>query len=121
MGGTRWAIAAVTAMGAALFYLAVGANIVGNAQRHDFLNLYTGATLAHDGDFARLHDPDRQLEIERRLVPDLPALVPFVRPPIYAELLSPLATMSLKRAFWVWVAIQIGILMLCWAWAARKF
>ena len=121
MGGTRWAIAAVTAMGAALFYSAVGANIVGNAQRHDFLNLYTGATLAHDGDFAHLHDPDRQLEIERRLVPDLPALVPFVRPPIYAELLSPLATMSLKRAFWVWVAIQIGILMLCWAWASWKF
>jgi len=121
MGRVSWAIAAVTAMGAALFYSAVGANIVGNAQRHDFLNLYTGATLAHDGDFARLHDPDRQLEIERGLVPDLPALVPFVRPPIYAELLSPLATMSLKRAFWVWVAIQIGILMLCWAWASWKF
>jgi hypothetical protein len=121
MGRTRWAVAVVAAMCAAVFYLAVGANIVGNAQRHDFLNLYTGATLAHQGDFARLHDADRQLAVERSLVPDLPWLVPFVRPPVYAALLSPLAMLSLKHAFWTWVAIQIAILMLCWAWAAWKF
>jgi Glycosyltransferase family 87 len=121
MGRTGWSIAVLTAMGAAVFYAAVGANIVGNAQRHDFLNLYTGATLAHAGDFARLHVPERQLEIERKLVPDLPALVPFVRPPVYAGLLAPLATLSLKRAFWVWVGIQIAILMVCWAWAAWRF
>jgi hypothetical protein len=108
-------------MGAAVFYVAVGANIVGNAQRHDFLNLYTGATLAHEGDFGRLHDADRQFQIERTLVPDLPALVPFVRPPIYADLLAPLASMPLKTAFWVWVAIQIAILMACWGWAAWRF
>ncbi len=121
MGRTGWALAVVAAMSSAVFYLAVGANIVGNAQRHDFLNLYTGATLAHDGDFARLHVPERQFEIERRLVPDLPSLVPFVRPPVYAALLDPLASLSLKRAFWVWVALQIAILMLCWAWAAWRF
>src|SRR5580698_4413185 len=103
MGRVSWAIAVIAAVGAALFYAAIGANIVGNAQRHDFLNLYTGATLAHEGDFARLHDPDRQFAVERTLVPDLPALVPFVRPPIYAVLLSPLASMPLKTAFWVWV------------------
>jgi hypothetical protein len=121
MGRVSWAIAVIAAVGAALFYAAIGANIVGNAQRHDFLNLYTGATLAHEGDFARLHDPDRQFAVERTLVPDLPALVPFVRPPIYAGVLSPLAMMPLKTAFWAWVAIQIAILMACWAWAARKF
>jgi hypothetical protein len=121
MGRVSWAIAVIAAVGAALFYAAIGANIVGNAQRHDFLNLYTGATLAHEGDFARLHDPDRQFAVERTLVPDLPALVPFVRPPVYAGVLSPLAMMPLKTAFWAWVAIQIAILMACWAWAARKF
>jgi hypothetical protein len=121
MGRTRWAIAVVAAMGSAVFYLAVGANIVGNAQRHDFLNLYTGATLAHQGDFARLHDADRQIEVERTLVPDLPWLVPFVRPPVYAGLLSPLATMSLKHAFWAWVALQIAILMVAWSWAGWRF
>ncbi len=108
-------------MSSAVFYSAVGANIVGNAQRHDFLNLYTGATLARQGDFARLHVPERQLEIERTLVPDLPSLVPFVRPPVYAGLLAPLATLSLKRAFWVWVGIQIAILMVCWVWAGWRF
>jgi hypothetical protein len=121
MGRVRWAIAGIAALTAAVFYLAVGANIVGNAQRHDFLNLYTGATLAHEGDFARLDDADRQFEIERKLVPDLPALVPFVRPPVYAAVLAPLATMPLKTAFWVWVVIQVAILMVCWAWAARRF
>ena len=121
MGRVRWSIAVIAAMGLAVFYLAVGANIVGNAQRHDFLNLYAGATLAHEGDFARLHDADRQLAVERSLVPDLTALVPFVRPPIYAGVLAPLAMMSLKTAFWVWVAIQIAILMACWTWAAWRF
>ena len=121
MGRVSWSIAVIAAMCSALFYAAIGANIVGNAQRHDFLNLYTGATLAHEGDFARLHDPDRQFAVEQKLVPGLPALVPFVRPPIYAALLSPLASMPLKTAFWVWVGLQIGILMLCWTWAARKF
>jgi Glycosyltransferase family 87 len=59
--------------------------------------------------------------VERALVPDLPALVPFVRPPVYAAVLSPLASKPLARAFWVWVGLQIVILAICWAWAARRF
>lgn len=117
----RFVTAGLAVSCAAIFYAAVGANIVGTAVRHDFLNLYTGATLARSGDFAHLHDPSRQLEIERALVPDLPSLVPFVRPPIYAAALAPLAAMPLKRAFWAWAAVQIAILMLCWTWAAWKF
>ena len=117
----RWVLAGLAASCAAVFYCAVGANIVGNAQRHDFLNLYTGATLARAGDFAHLHDPARQFEVERALVPDLPALVPFVRPPLYAGAIAWLASMPLARAFWVWVALQVVILMMCWAWAAQRF
>lgn len=121
MAAKRYVVAALAGSCAALFYCAVGSNIVPTAQRHDFLNLYTGATLARAGDFARLHDPARQFAIERALVPDLPAVVPFVRPPVYAAVLAPLAPLPLKTAFWVWVAIQIAILLMCWAWAAWKF
>lgn len=118
---TRHLVAALAALGAAVFYAAVGANIVGMAQRHDFLNLYTGATLAHRGDFAHLDDAARQFEIERSLVPDLPALVPFARPPVYAALLAPLARMPVRAAFWCWVGLQIAVLLACWTWAAWKF
>lgn len=113
--------AGLAAASAIVFYCAAGANIVGNAQRHDFLNLYAGATIARASDFAHLHDADRQFAVERRLVPDLPSLVPFVRPPVYAALLSPLASMPLRRAFWVWIGIQSATLMGCWAWASRRF
>jgi len=117
----RFVTAGLAAVCAAVFYGAVGSQIVPTAQRHDFLNLYTGAILARAGDFRHMHDPARQLEIEREFVPDLPALVPFVRPAVYAKVLEPLAAMPLQRAFWVWVAIQIVILGLCWTWAARRF
>lgn len=118
---SRFIVAGLAAACATVFYCAVGANIVGTAQRHDFLNLYTGATLAHSGDYASLHDPARQFEIERGLVPDLPSVVPFVRPAAYAWVLSPLAKLPLKLAFLVWVAIQAAILLACWGWAAWRF
>lgn len=106
---------------ACVFYGAEGSNIVPTALRHDFLNLYTGAVLAHQGDFKRLHDPARQFEIEKSLVPDLPAVVPFVRAPMYAALLSPLARLPIRPAFACWVALQIAMLLACWWWAARRF
>jgi len=121
MPRVRSIVAVLAAASAAVFYVAVGSNIVGSARKHDFLNLYTGATLAHNGEFARLHDGGRQFEIERSLLPDLPALVPFVRPPIYAGVLSPIARMPIQRAFWVWIGLQSLILAVCWAWAARRF
>lgn len=104
-----------------MFYCAMGSQMVGWAQRHDFLNLYTGATLAHTNDFGRLYDPGRQFEIERCLVPDLPTVVPFVRPPAYAALLEPLATLPLPLAFRIWLAIQIALLLMSWGWAIWKF
>ena len=104
-----------------MFYCGMKLEIAEWAQRHDFLNLYTGATLAHMNDFGRLYDPGQQLEIEHSLVPDLPAVVPFVRPPAYAALLEPLATLPLPIAFRIWLAFQIALLMMSWGWAIWKF
>ena len=107
--------------GCCLLWIGLGSQIVGGARKHDFLNLYTGASLALDGNFARLHDPAVQLERERRYVPELAALVPFVRLHFYAAILAPLALIPFAPAFWVWVAMQTTVLLLCWRWAFERW
>src|SRR5271168_3687871 len=84
-----------------LVWVALGSLIAPGARKHDFLNLYTGASLALDGNFAHMHSPQVQFERERRFVPELKDLVPFVRPPFYALILAPLALLPFGAAFWV--------------------
>jgi len=98
-----------------------GSFVVPAARMHDFLNLYTGASLARDGDFARMHAPEVQLEREREYAPELPELVPFVRPSFYALLLAPLASLPFGTAFWAWLGVQATMLVGTWAWAFRRW
>jgi alpha-1,2-mannosyltransferase len=102
-------------------WVMLGSVIVPGARKHDFLNLYTGASLALEGNFAHLHSPQVQLDRERQFVPALPALVPFVRPPFYALLLGPLALLPFGIAFWIWIALQTALLFGCWAWALFRW
>jgi hypothetical protein len=102
-------------------WIGLGSLITPGAQKHDFLNLYTGASLALEGKFAVLHDIDVQLQRERQFVPSIDALVPFVRPPFYALLLAPLALIPFAAAFWVWIVLQSALLLACWAWGYRRF
>jgi hypothetical protein len=102
-------------------WVALGFVVVPGARYHDFLNLYTGATLARAGQFAKLHDPVTQLSTERALAPRTERLVPFVRPHFYAALLAPMSAMPFERAFVAWVALQTLLLMACWVWAWRRF
>jgi Glycosyltransferase family 87 len=104
-----------------LLWTALGSLIVPGARHHDFLNLYTGASLALDGNFAHIHSPQVQLERERQFVPVLPVLVPFVRPPFYALFLAPLALLPFGVAFWIWLALQSALLFGCWAWACARW
>jgi hypothetical protein len=104
-----------------LLWIALGSQIAPSARKHDFLNLYTGASLALDGNFAHMHSPEVQLERERRFVPALDALVPFVRPPFYALLLAPLALLPFGVAFWFWIGLQSALLFGCWAWAFYRW
>jgi hypothetical protein len=80
-GVPLYAVLAVLAF-CALWTL-LGSILVPGARLHDFLNLYTGAALAHDGVFAGMHAPEVQLGREQEYVPQLKELVPFVRPPFY--------------------------------------
>jgi hypothetical protein len=104
-----------------LIWVGLGSVITPGARKHDFLNLYTGASLALEGNFAHLHSPQVQFDRERQFVPDLPALVPFVRPPFYALVLAPLALLPFGMAFWVWLTLQSTILFGCWTWALSRW
>lgn len=99
----------------------LGSILVPGARLHDFLNLYAGASLARDGVFAAMHVPEVQLQREQEYAPQLPELVPFVRPPFYALLLTPLAWLPFGAAFWAWVGVQAGVLAGTWVWAFRRW
>ena len=60
-------------LGFSVLWIALGTQIIPGARKHDFLNLYTGASLALDGNFAHMHSPDVQLARERQYVPALDA------------------------------------------------
>lgn len=111
----------LTVVGLSAMWIALGSLILPAARSHDFLNLYTGASLAREGHFADLHDPEVQLARERRIFPQLSALVPFVRPAFYAAFLMPLALLPYGTAFVVWIAAQSALLLACWAWIWRRF
>jgi len=102
-------------------WIVLGSEIVAGARSHDFLNIYTGASLAHEGRFADLHEPSVQLARERRIFPQIPQLVPFVRPSFYAAALVPLSLLPYDTAFAVWIAFQTSLLLGCWIWMWRRF
>ncbi|MDP8991102.1 MAG: DUF2029 domain-containing protein [Acidobacteriota bacterium] len=111
----------IVVTGLCVFWIMLGSRTLAGARAHDFLNLYTGASLALTGHFAELHDPVVQLARERQIVPQLTALVPFVRPGFYAAILAPLALLPYTAAFAVWIALQCALLLASWGWAWRKF
>ncbi len=111
----------LTVVGLSAMWIALGSQILPSARSHDFLNIYTGASLALEGRFADLHDPEVQLARERRIYPQLYALVPFVRPAFYAAFLMPLALLPYSTAFAVWIAAQSALLLGCWTWIWRRF
>lgn len=105
----------------AVFWISVGAMAVGQASRHDFLSFYTGATLAAGGRWSELYDIGAQRGVEQSLVGDLPSIVPFIRPPVYALLTSPLAGLEFGTALAVWLAAQFGVYCAIGLWIRKRF
>ena len=114
-----YAVLAVIAFSA--FWVLLGSILIPGARYHDFLNLYTGASLARDGVFESMHSPEVQLQREREYAPKLPEVIPFVRPPFYALLLTPMAWLPFGPAFWVWLVVQSAALISTWIWAFRRW
>lgn len=103
------------------FWFALGSRIVPQAKQHDFLNLYSGGTLALHGPLQQIYTPEVQLKTERTFVPKLPALVPFVRPPFYALALTALAAIPFQWAFGVWLGVQTAVYLSVLTWAKSRW
>lgn len=112
-----WLLAAA----ALLLWLALLPTLGPEGRQQDFLNLYTGARLARDGQWAQLHDPALQLRYEQQVMPARNVLVPFVRPHVYALFLSPLAGFSHPAAHRIWLALQALAAAGCLWWGLRRF
>ncbi len=108
-------------LGLMAFWMASGYRLAPHARSTDFLNLYTGASFALNGDWHRIYTEAGQLAREQRFVPERHDLWPFVRPPVYAILVSPLALMPFPVAFWFWMSAQSAVLIGCGVWAWRRF
>jgi len=117
--GLRGAL--LLAVGLVTFWIAAGYRLAPHARRMDFLNLYTGASFALDWDWRHIYTEAGQLARERKLAPGQSRLWPFVRPPVYAIIMAPLALIPFPEAFWLWISAQSAVLLGCWAWAARRF
>jgi hypothetical protein len=103
------------------FWFINGIPIVPRTHNIDFLNLYTGAWFAHHWDWAHIYHASAQIAQEQIFVPGHVGLWPFVRPPFYAILMSPLALIPFGPAFSWWLGFQIGVYMACLVWAWRRF
>ncbi len=102
-GPLAW-VSLIVAVGMSTLWVAAGAMVIESSRDHDFLNLFTGASLAREGRFADMYDPDVQFAKQKALLPWLPEVVPFVRPSYYALVLSPISRFPFEDAFWIWTA-----------------
>lgn len=88
--------------------------------KQDFVNFYVAATMALDGDLARLHDPAVFTQKEADL--GRTDFLPFARPHFYAAMLAPFGAFDFPYpAFAVWVVAFGAILILAVALAVRRW
>ena len=88
--------------------------------KQDFVNFYVAATMALDGDLARLHDPAVFTAKESDL--GRTDFLPFARPHFYAVMLSPVGLFEFPYpAFAVWVAVFGAVLIFTVVLAVRRW
>ncbi len=104
-----------------LLWIVILARLAPQARNTDFLNFYTGASFALHWDWHHMYSEASQLALEQKFVPERSDLWPFVRPPMNAFILAPLALIPFPAAFWFWISAQSAVLMGCWAWAWKRF
>lgn len=112
---------AAIVLGMCVLWIVMATELLPTARKHDFLSFYMGGRLILDGRVSHIYDTGVQLAEERRFVPELPQLVPFIRPISYAIALAPVAALPYNVAFLAWIAMQILLLIGCWIWAWRRF
>ena len=103
------------------FWAVLAGPLIRAAWRDDFLCWYIGAKIAWSGDFHHMYDPSVQWSVQQQVLPEEPILSVFPRPPYFAALVAPLAALSYRDAFIVWLAVQVLLLAICFYWAWKKF
>jgi hypothetical protein len=92
---------------------------IGGAQqglfsKADFTNYYTAYVMVRAGDGGKLYDLDIQAAYQREILGPLTfkdGLLPFLNPPFFALVFSPLSLLPLNTAFIVWTLVQLGLLL----------
>jgi glycosyl transferase family 87 len=82
----------------------------GLPERMDFRQLYAGGYLART-DPANLYEYARQKEVQDALVSKAEGLLPFIRPPYEAWLVSPLTRLPYRRAYVCFLCVNLLLLM----------
>jgi hypothetical protein len=95
--------------------------VLNHARGTDFLNLYTGASFALHWDWQHVYTAAGQLAREQQFMPERREIWPFVRPPVYAMVMEPLALLPFPIAFVAWICAQTALFLGCLAWAWRRF
>ena len=103
------------------FWILLGSIVVPGARLHDFLNLYTGASLARDGDFRRDACCPRSSSSASGNTRRSSGIGPLCAAAVLCAVLAPLAWMPFGAAFWAWLGAQAAVLAGTWAWAFRRW
>ena len=120
-GGPNTVEAWIVVVGLVALWLMLGWRLLDWARSHDFLEFYTGAYMTSHGRVADYYDPAVQLATQKEFASATEELTPFLRPPFYAILLTPLGWLPLRAAFVCWILLQIALLIACLTWAWRRF
>jgi len=77
-------------------------------EKRDFSTTYVGAKLVHDGQGGELYNLDEQIKLRNSLYENPDPLI-FEHPPFEAILLSPLAAVSYRPAYFIWGVVNVVI------------
>ena len=78
----------------------------------DFRQLYTAGYMIRAGMGHELYDYDVQKDFQDRLVSPESIALPYIRPAYQALLFVPFTLVSYRAAYWVMVALNIGLLII---------
>ena len=79
----------------------------------DFLAFWTGAVMVHDGAGASFYDITAQRDLQARILGgSSPSFQPYLNPPLFAVLLSPLVPLGYRAAFYVYDLASVAMLAL---------
>lgn len=82
----------------------------------DFAAFLTAGRIVHSGQADRLYDLGFQAEVQQRILRPrggvyAGGLLPYINPPFFAYLFSPLSRLSLQGAFVAWTLVNVGLIL----------